>query len=1281
MSLFWNILTKKDKSNSPKQIQVDQKLFVGLTLALLGIVGGGLWAFHWFGAQIQRNTEENLLAIAQLKSSQIEQWLQERKADARVFTTRPAVQYAIEERENTNLDSKAKAIATALKPAVIATQSAYNYHRILLLNRQGQVVWPVDGSQKIPVAVQKAFQQISQAVGSEAPPQFIDLDWVETPKGKKLVYGILAPVYDQKKALVGAAYLEGDPNNYLFPLLSSWPTSSVSAETLLVRREGETIRYITPLRHRKDDPLKYLVPLYKDDVFAVQAIKSQALPFIFPSNDYRGIPVLAIAIRVKNTPWLMVAKIDSSEADAPLQRLAMALSSLSFLLIVVLLYATHQIRKSGKFALQVSEQKAEQERAEMMAESASRYVAAIETSIDGYAMIDRAGKFIEVNATLEAIAGYSADELLSLSIFDLVVGEDFQPEEFIANMLATQKQRLQQKWRQKNGEIIDVQMGISYFAKDNGYFFVFVQDLTTLLKIQYQLERTTKLYGFLSHANEAIVRIPDPQQLLPKICEIAIAYGEFRLAWVGGVNPKTQRVEVLAAAGPAMDYLQDIQISVDPTLAISQGPTGTAIREQKIVVVNNYFTDPHTLPWQEKARQSGLQGSASLPLQLDQQTPGAIMFYAPEVDYFSEDVVKLLTELTEDISLAMRLADSKKIHQQTEATLLQSEQKFRLMFINAPFPMIVHAEDGQVLQINDAWTELTGYTITDIPTIGDWTFQAYGERQELVQETINNLYSIEEKREEGEFEINTKDGHKRIWNFASAPLGQIADGRRTVFSMAMDVTERKTYENILSQAKEQAEAANQAKSDFLASMSHELRTPLNGILGYAQILLRDSEATAEQIEGLNVIQQCGSHLLGLIGEILDLSKIEAQKLELSLQETSLFNLLQGVAQICRIKAEEKGLMFLYEFSPRLPTHVLADEQRLRQILLNLLGNAIKFSDRGHVALTVDLLSDSLTPEEEKQFSKIRFTIADTGKGIAPENLEKIFQPFEQVGDRKNRPEGTGLGLAISQKLVTMMGGTLQVESELNQGSRFWFDLELPKVDVTNVLVSNSTPKETSTITGYEGRRLTILAVDDRWVNRAVIKHLLEPLGFIVLEADNGYRGIEMAQHHSIDAIIVDLVMPELDGFEMTRRLRMMPEFQSIPIIALSASVLETEKLKSNDVGCSDFLSKPIDAVFFLNKLQEHLQFTWIFKEAPQPKPQAAFNDGDHLIFLPVSELDPTFEALEVGDFAAIEQEAQRIGQLDPQYQGFANQLLNLAQMFDEQSILKLIQTLNPNQHK
>lgn len=308
--------------------------------------------------------------------------------------------------------------------------------------------------------------------------------------------------------------------------------------------------------------------------------------------------------------------------------------------------------------------------------------------------------------------------------------------------------------------------------------------------------------------------------------------------------------------------------------------------------------------------------------------------------------------------------------------------------------------------------------------------------------------------------------------------------------------------------------------------------------------------------------------------------------------------------------------------------------------------------------------------------RIRFTIADTGKGIAVENLEKIFLPFEQVGDLNNRPEGTGLGLAISQKLVTMMGSKLQVESELNQGSRFWFDLELAKVAAIDSQISNSNSSSVNygKITGYKGQRLTILAVDDRWVNRVVIKHLLEPIGFTVLEADNGYSGISMTQTNSVDLIIADLVMPELDGFEMTRRLRMMPEFQQIPILALSASILEAEKIKSNNAGCNDFLAKPIDSTILLNKLQEHLQLVWIYEDSLPPI-KSVTNGGDRLVIPIDSELSKVFEALDVGDFSAIEQESRRISQLDPQYQGFANRLLNLAQTFDEQAILQLLQDI------
>ena len=1411
-----NELSKDQQIQQPK-LFVARNLVWGVAIALVGICGGGLWAFQWFGAQIQQNTEENLLAIAKLKSQQIEQWLKERKADAKIFAARPSVQISIKASTNPTQVEASRTTIETLQSAIAVTKFEYGYQKIILLDRQGRTVWKSIADDNLPTTVADIFAQKIKSVPNFTEPELIDLNWIETSKGKKIFYGILAPVYDQQEVLLGAIYLESDPNNYLFPLLNSWFTSSLTAENVLVRQEDNIVRYLTPLHYRSSNLLGFTVSLDQSDVFAVNAIKSQVSPFILKSLDYRNEMVLAAAVRINGTPWLMISKIDSREADVPLQKLAITISSLAFLLIVLLLYVIYQIRKSGKLALKSLEQSSELERLAIIAEHHERYATAIETSLDGYATIDSDGKFLEVNESFEAIAGYSNDELLSLTIFDLVIDQDFQPEEFVANILATKKQRLQQKWKHKNGSTIDVQIGISYFAKSNGHFFIFVQDLTNLLKIQYQLERSTKFYTLLSRVNEAIVRVQSPQQLLPAICQIAIDYGEFQLAWVGIPNPQTQVVEVVAAAGEAIAYTREIQTSINPTLSLAHGPAGVAIRENKTVVINDFLNDPNTLPWQAIAQRYNLKANATLPLAIDGEPIGAIMFYASEIDFFSDDVVKLLTELSEDVGLALRLAESEKIRKQVETALSQNEERFRLAIINAPFPILLysgnlkplqinrawidqsgfanrdireitawtdqfcseqlptlmplsyglakvqsdranppakeitiitadgspriwrfdsslltdftepkqviigmamditeqkrievalqesearlrraiinapfpiifHAEDGQVLQINQIWTALTGYSIEDIPTIGDWIAKAYGANDlsiQRVQEIIQDIYALTEKRDEGEIEVTAKDGSKLIWNFASAPLGRIADGRRTIISMAADITDRKANEISLAKAKEQAEAANQAKSEFLANMSHELRTPLNGILGYAQILLRDPDATAKQIDGFNVIQQCGLHLLDLIAEILDLSKIEAKKLDVFPKATSLPNLLQGVTQICRIKSEEKNLIFLYEFSDRIPPNVIVDEQRLRQVLLNLLGNAIKFTDRGHVSLRVEKLdiaplsSPNPTETDSETNLKIRFTVTDTGRGIDPKYLQRIFLPFEQVSDRNNRPEGTGLGLAISQKLVTMMNGKIQVKSELNQGSCFWFDLELPEVNNINNQSSDSQDNQKSSgasrITGYTGRRLTILAVDDRSLNRNVIKHLLEPLGFNILEADNGHSGITMAQTNPIDMIIADLVMPELDGFEMTRRLRLIPKFQQIPIIALSASVLESEKMKSNESGCNDFLAKPVDSALLLRKLEQYLQLSWLYEDIQPTVVKPIINHDQPFVKPPESELRQIFAALDVGDFSTIKEEVQRIIQLAPQYQSFGNRLLDLINNFDEQGILKLLQ--------
>lgn len=465
--------------------------------------------------------------------------------------------------------------------------------------------------------------------------------------------------------------------------------------------------------------------------------------------------------------------------------------------------------------------------------------------------------------------------------------------------------------------------------------------------------------------------------------------------------------------------------------------------------------------------------------------------------------------------------------------------------------------------------------------------------------------------------------------------------------------------------KDYANAANQAKSEFLANMSHELRTPLNGILGYAQILGRSKVIPEKERHGVNIIHQCGSHLLTLINDVLDLSKIEARKLELTPKAIHLPSFLQGVVEICRVRSDQKGIDFIYQSDPNLPTGIETDEKRLRQVLLNLLGNAIKFTNQGSITLKVE----AIEPNATIPLPRLKFHVIDTGVGIASDQVNKLFQAFEQVGDRKRQSEGTGLGLAISQRIVQLMGGEIQVESQLGVGSTFYFEVALP---IATDWAQKSSVKDGRTIIGYEGAPRHILIVDDRWENRSVLVNLLEPIGFTFTEAENGQAGLEKAREQLPDLIVTDLAMPIMDGFELLKQLRNSQELKRLKVLVSSASVAQIDQQMSIEAGGDDFLTKPVDAEELLMLVAKHLQLTWKY-DATELSTSDNKLSATELIPPSAADLQILLELAQDGLLRELAETAAEIGQKDERYQPFIQQVIQLAKQFQTENIEQLIQ--------
>jgi len=511
----------------------------------------------------------------------------------------------------------------------------------------------------------------------------------------------------------------------------------------------------------------------------------------------------------------------------------------------------------------------------------------------------------------------------------------------------------------------------------------------------------------------------------------------------------------------------------------------------------------------------------------------------------------------------------------TTRTLLEAEQQRLTAIIDNTADSIVVLQGGRVLQLNRAAELMFGMSnaqAADQP--GDALLADFDWNAGAVPGLAHDASA------------RGRDGRSIP---VEVSLNPVTSGTGNLVVLVIrDATLRREAERHLIAARDAAESARATQAAFLANISHELRTPLNGILGFAQILRRDEPLTERQARALKIIEESGQHLLMLINDVLDLARIDEARLELYPVEVDLPAFLQVVCDIIRVRAEEKRLSFVLEAAPDLPAAVFIDEKRLRQVLLNLLSNAIKFSDTGQVTLR----ARPLQPVAGSTAGRLRFEVEDKGIGMNEAQLAQLFQPFAQVAELQRREGGAGLGLTISRQLVRLMGGDIQVHSREGKGSIFSFEIEAPArqalvhalpacagdpaIDVAAPPPTRSARAEEALLADravVSGAR--VLLVEDNAINRELALELLSAAGVVVSVAGDGREALDMLERQHFDAVLMDCLMPVMDGYAATRALRLRPELRALPVIALTANAMVGDRDKALAAGMNDHIAKPI----------------------------------------------------------------------------------------------------------
>ncbi len=844
---------------------------------------------------------------------------------------------------------------------------------------------------------------------------------------------------------------------------------------------------------------------------------------------------------------------------------------------------------------------------------------AFENASIGMAIVSLDGHWVKVNPALCQIIGYSSEELLALTFQDITHPEDLDGDlsyvhQLLAGTISTYQ--LEKRYFHKQGHMIWILLDGSLVQDEQGnplHFIAQIQEITA----QKEAQKTLELQSVIMHNMAGGV-------CLIKASDLTIVY----------TNPKFD----------AMFGYTDGELAGQPVGVLNYVDTEVAPDASVLDLVT----------------QINHNGEAKYEV-YNKKKDGRLFWCRVHTSTFEHpEYGTVFVAVHEDVTEL----------KQAEQALLATTNRLNFLLNYSPVVIFSCKPDGdyEATFISENVKDVLGYE--SMAFLGDGEFWVHNLHPDDVERVLNGLANpFVNDFYLHEYRLRRSDGVYR-WILDQLRLIRDPAGRPVeMLGYLIDISDRKQVELELQQAKEAAETANRAKSMFLSNMSHELRTPLNAILGFTQLMSYDPVLTPELQNDLAIVNRSGEHLLELINEILDLSKIESGQMTLYLSDFALKKMLNYIEEMLQFKAKSKGLKLIVERDPNLPQFVHTDEKKLHQVLVNLLGNAIKFTNQGSVTLRVS------SEHSDQTSCRLSFEVEDTGVGIDPTEVDSLFKAFVQAEAGNKLNQGTGLGLAISQRFVQLMGSQIRVQSTLNQGSIFYFEVgvKLPQA----VYLASELPKQR--VIGIAPGQPTyrILVVEDVEENRRLLVKLLTSVGFEVREATQGVEAFGMWESWCPNLIWMDLRMPIVDGYTATKRIREHPHGQETVIIALTASAFEEDREKVLMAGCDDFISKPFQERLVFDKLAQHLGVQYIYTVVGK-EPQKLGVDTLSPEDLAVMSSEWLEEMYQAAYYLDTEVMNELIKQIPVSKPTLSSALINSVNNFNSDQIMELIRPLLPN---